>query len=150
MDPVLIPDYVNIMTLCARYLTISNAITTEKPSLAETARNYLYKNYPDRICVRDLCQALGCSRSNLFAAYKKRYGTTVHETLTEVRLQAAERRLCGSDAPISEVAEQCGFSDQSYFTKVFAARYGKVPSEYRKERQAGAGSPTKTPIAKER
>ena len=40
-------------------------------------------------------------------------------------LKQGERR-------IGEVAELCGFSDQSYFSKVFSAHYGVPPSEWQK------------------
>ena len=35
-------------------------------------------------------------------------------------------------ATINEIALTCGFSDQSYFSKVFSAKYGITPTDYRR------------------
>jgi len=47
--------------------------------------------------------------------------------------------MCG-DRTVNEVAAECGFSNQSYFSKVFSATYGIPPREYRhKENEANEG-----------
>ena len=42
--------------------------------------------------------------------------------------------LENENASISEIALSCGFSDQSYFSKVFSATYGETPTEYRRDK----------------
>ena len=56
---------------------------------------------------------------------------TVNEYITNVRLTEAARMLSmPQDISMYEIASRCGFSDQSYFSKVFSAKYGKCPREY--------------------
>ncbi|WP_371916331.1 helix-turn-helix domain-containing protein [Paenibacillus sp. FSL H8-0259] len=40
---------------------------------------------------------------------------------------------------ISEVAEQAGFADLSYFSKAFKKSYGQAPQSYRKAHSASSG-----------
>ena len=41
--------------------------------------------------------------------------------------------LDNENVSVNEVALGCGFSDQSYFSKVFSQAYGITPTEYRRE-----------------
>lgn len=50
--------------------------------------------------------------------------------LTRLRMEAAIRLLC-SDMHVAEVAQACGYADQSAFTRRFRAMMGVSPSEYR-------------------
>ena len=51
--------------------------------------------------------------------------------ITDAKLDLAVHLLEDVDMTISEIAGETGFSDQSYFSKVFSAKYGIPPSEYR-------------------
>ena len=43
----------------------------------------------------------------------------------------AKKMLLNSELSITEICYQCGFSDSSYFGKVFRKAYGMAPREYR-------------------
>ncbi len=131
--------YVRIMTLCARYLTLSNAIPTKKPSIGESAKKFITENYDTKITIKDICQELGCSKSTLLSTFKRQFGITVGEFITEYRLGEAKRLLEQGEHSINEIAHETGFYDQSYFSKVFSAECGKSPSEYRREARLGEG-----------
>ena len=132
VDRDMINSYVNIMTVCAKYLTVSNAITIERPTVPEMAIKYISENYSKKIGIRELCDEIGCSKSTLLTSFREKYGKTINETLNDMRLDSARQRLSSGNGSISEIAEACGFSEQSYFTKVFSAKYGMPPSEYRR------------------
>jgi AraC-like DNA-binding protein len=57
------------------------------------------------------------------------------ELLAEMRVTEARRLLLHSNKSLAQVAAELGFSDQSYFTKVFKQHTGMTPSEYRRQRQ---------------
>lgn len=124
--------YVRIMTLCARYLTISNAIPTNKPSIGEAAKKYVIENYDSKITIMDICKELRCSKSTLLSTFKRQFGITVGQFITAYRLGEAKRLLELGEQSINEIAHETGFYDQSYFSKVFSAECGKSPSEYRR------------------
>lgn len=127
----MISSYVKIMTICAQYLTLSNAMPSEKPTVAELAKKFISDNIGRKLCISDVCDKLGCSKSTLLTTFKNKYGITVNTYITEQRLNKATHLLCEGNLTISEIAAVTGFSDQSYFSKVFSAKYGIPPSEYR-------------------
>lgn len=129
----MIRSYLQVMTVCAQFLTLSNAVTPEKASVGQLAMRYISENFADRITVKDICSALGYSKSTVLSAFKREFGTTVNTYLNNMRLSYAKRLLLDGDSTINEIALRSGFADQSYFSKVFSAKYGITPSEYRKE-----------------
>ena len=128
----MIKSYVRIMTICAQYLTLSNAMPGIKPSSAELAKKYIYENLDKKITIKDLCDEAGCSKSTLISSFKKEFGITVNTAITEARLEKAKKLLSTADTSINEVAQLTGFYDQSYFSKVFSSKFGITPSEYKR------------------
>lgn len=129
--PDMIKSYVRIMTICAQYLTLSNAMPSARPGVAEQAKRYIKENLSRKFGIGDICDHIKCSKSTLLNAFRSEYGTTVNAYVTEERLRRAVHLLSEGEKSISEIAADVGFSDQSYFSKVFSARYGMPPSEYR-------------------
>ena len=50
----MINSYVKIMTICAQYLTLSNAVPSEKPTVAELAKQYIHENYSEKIGIKEI------------------------------------------------------------------------------------------------
>ena len=132
-------SYVKIMTICAQYLTLSNAIPSAKQTVAEMAKKFIYDNYKTKITIADICNEIGCSKSTLITSFKKEYGTTVNSYITNVRLGEAVNMLGMGESNIGEIATATGFADQSYFSQVFSAKYGVPPSEYRSGKEHKTG-----------
>ena len=53
------------------------------------------------------------------------------EYLANIRIEAAKDLLLSSDYSMQEVAERCGFADQSYFSNVFKKKTGLSPRKYK-------------------
>ena len=126
-------SYMKIMTICAEYMTLTNALPSKTPRLPELAKIYLHERYAEKITIKHICKSLGCSKSALLSAFKEEYGTTINNYLCDVRINEAVRLLKNTALSISEIAEETGFYDQSYFSKVFSQKMGVTPSSYRKE-----------------
>lgn len=129
----LMKSYISIMTVIAEYVTETNRLSPGNSNLAVLVKTYLNQNYSSKITLEVLAQRFNCSQSLLIKSFKKEYDTTIMKELMEVRLLKAEEHLKKSRIPLKEIADECGFSDQNYFSKVFAAKYGCSPSEYRKK-----------------
>jgi AraC-like DNA-binding protein len=94
-------------------------------------KSYIKQNFQKKITLDDICKHLACSKSTLVNTFRKTYGTTVSAYLTEVRLKEAEKLLCHREHSLSQIAMLCGFSDQSYFSKVFTAKNKITPTDFR-------------------
>ena len=79
----------------------------------------------------------------LTEAFRKEFGITIMQYLNELRMEQAERLLCESNAPVSQIAEHCGFADAGYFTRRFTAKHGLSPSAFRLQRQGMADNPSR-------
>ena len=128
-----IGSFVNIMTICAEYMTLANILTSSAPRLPELAKIYLHENYSEKVTIEKMCRTFCCSKSTLLTAFKKEYGRTVISYLSELRVEEAKKLLDSTALSISEISDATGFYDQSYFSKVFLKEVGITPSDYRKE-----------------
>lgn len=116
-------------------------VKKEKPTLNEEDElimkrimEFVEKHVCDSdINIEDMASAAAVSKSGLNRKMKSILGITPAEFLRETRLQRAATLLITTNKPISDIAIECGFTDQSYFGKCFKARHGASPSEFRKQ-----------------
>ena len=81
----------------------------------------------------ELCDLVGLSKYYFAREFKRLTGQTIVHYINLTRCEHAKTMLCESDSSIAQIALQCGFSDQSYFTRVFKATSGISPTKYRKD-----------------
>ena len=60
-------------------------------------------------------------------------GQTVTQLIAARRVDEAKKLLSSGDLPVSAIAEQVGFSDYNYFTRIFKSLAGMSPREFRKK-----------------
>ena len=65
-------------------------------------------------------------------AFRAATGTAPHRYITDRRMERAEAMLAEGELPIAEIAAQCGFSSQAYFTRWFKRFAGTTPGKYRR------------------
>lgn len=125
-------SYILIMRIIAEYVTRTNSLIFKGGNQAELVMMYIKQNYPSKITLNLLSEKFSRSQSLLVKAFKKEYGTTIMNALMEIRLEKAAEHLKSGRLSVKEVAAECGFSEQNYFSKAFSRKYGCAPSEYRK------------------
>ncbi|MBB1593295.1 AraC family transcriptional regulator [Achromobacter sp. UMC46] len=82
--------------------------------------------------IADIATECGLSRSYFIKAFRQTVGTTPHRWLLEQRVLKAKEYLRTPGRSISEVAQLCGFADQSHMTRVFASVVGVSPGAWRR------------------
>ena len=95
--------------------------------------NYIYANYDQAISMKDLSEKLFLSNGYLSRFFKKNYGMSFASYLTNVRVYHAADDLLYTDAPITRIAYNNGFTSAALFNKDFKKAYGVTPSEFRKK-----------------
>lgn len=85
---------------------------------------------PERLSLSHVSAALGVSASHMSRTFKRETGLTFEHYLAERRVRHARRLLLDPLNNVSEVARRCGFTDASYFARVFRKFSGCSPSEY--------------------
>jgi len=95
----------------------------------------LHEEFPDNIRMRDLAGDAGVHPVHLARAFRKTEKLTPGEYLQRVRVRSACHRLRERDYPLAAIAMECGFSDQSHFTRVFKKLMKTTPAQFRRELQ---------------
>ncbi|MGB3851129.1 MAG: nickel-binding protein [Tunicatimonas sp.] len=78
--------------------------------------------------VNNLCELIGVSRPQLYRKTTSLTGKSPNNFIKDLRMQKAWRLLKSREGNISEVALEVGYSNPSYFSKVFQASFGHKPS----------------------
>ncbi|MFW5656072.1 MAG: hybrid sensor histidine kinase/response regulator transcription factor [Bacteroidota bacterium] len=81
-----------------------------------------------------LAKNVGVSRTQLFRKIRALTNMTPKELVRDIRLKRAAQLLSQNILNISETAMEVGFSDVSYFRKVFREKYGMSASQYQKKK----------------
>jgi AraC-like DNA-binding protein len=84
----------------------------------------------------DLAAQCGMSRSALVRAFRMTTGLPPHRWLLLSRAKRAKDFLERTAMPISDIALECGFADQSHLTRVFSRTFHISPGAYRRQRRA--------------
>ena len=103
------------------------------PDKLKQIHEYISENYSRKISLEDLADRFFISKFHLSREYKKIYGTTLGNALTNLRLSHAKSMLRFSDDSIDTIALSCGFQDTGYFIKVFRKAENMTPLQYRKK-----------------
>lgn len=77
-------------------------------------------------------EAAGRGHEHLCRETRHHLGLSPSEIVNRIRMEYAAMCLGGSDAPVEEIANDCGIENLSYFYKLFKAHYGTTPRGYRK------------------
>ncbi|MGY5356153.1 hybrid sensor histidine kinase/response regulator transcription factor [Wenyingzhuangia sp. IMCC45467] len=80
-----------------------------------------------------LAAELNISQRQLYRKLKAVCGNTVHEFITKVKMEEAEKMLKEVDFTVSEIAYKLGFSEPSNFSRTFSKYAGCSPSQFRKQ-----------------
>ena len=88
---------------------------------------------PD-LSLNSICSYLNISTSYFSTIFKDLTGETFTEVLIRTRMEKAKELLENTTMKNYEIAEKVGFSDESYFSKVFKKMTGMTPMNYMKSR----------------
>lgn len=92
---------------------------------------HIQKNIGETLRLKDLAALGGLSTYQFEQRIRKIFQLTAGQLIQKTRMEAAIRRLRETDDSIAAVALDCGYSDQSAFTRQFRQTTGLTPSEYR-------------------
>ncbi|WCK69564.1 AraC family transcriptional regulator (plasmid) [Agrobacterium tumefaciens] len=97
-----------------------------------TAKAMILGSLQGAVSVAELAQACNLSRGYFIHAFRETTGMTPYQWLQRERITRARSLLLETNASLSDVAIECGFSDQSHFTRVFSAVVGVTPGAWRR------------------
>ena len=99
-------------------------------SYAENAMLFMEQNFSLPIHCDLIAYEVGISPSHLRSLFKKEYGKSLVTALNEIRIHHAKNMLKSGVFTLREVASQCGFQNEYYFSRVFKELTGISPGKY--------------------
>lgn len=104
----------------------------EKVPVIEQIITEIQEHYTENITLTELAKKYGISVGYLSSLIKENVGLSYSDYVTARRIQKAKELLEDETLSIEQIAEQTGYNDYYYFTKVFKKTLGISPSKYRK------------------
>lgn len=99
---------------------------------------YCSVNYMNKITLDVLSQDLYINRYHISHIFNDALGMSITDYINTLRIIQAERLLRKDHFSIAEIAQAVGFSNQRTFNRVFLAKKGMTPSEFRKLEKTAA------------
>ncbi len=97
------------------------------------AIDYIKQNYMKKISIIDVAKKIDMSVSSVERLFKQIFKTTPIKYIKKIRLNAACRELRLTENSIAQIAENCGFYDQSSMNRDFRTILNLTPYHYRKK-----------------
>lgn len=95
-------------------------------------KDRLHSEFREDLRMRDLAHEAGVHPVHLARTFRVHEKQTPGNYLQRVRVRAACQMLRDADYPLAAVAVECGFADQSHFTRVFKRIAKTTPAQFRR------------------
>jgi AraC-like DNA-binding protein len=113
------------------HLMEENAEGNTNKSRLHFVLQYIHEHLTEKIAVNTLSQKAYLSRNIFFKWFREQFGLTPLEYITHERIRLARQLLAEENDSISEIGQQCGFSNVNYFVRTFHRSEGLTPGAYR-------------------
>jgi AraC family transcriptional regulator len=80
--------------------------------------------------VEELAAIAGVHPTHLLRTFRRYHGATISNYLRQRRIERARAEVARGERPLSVIALDAGFADQSHFTRVFRQAFGETPGQY--------------------
>lgn len=101
----------------------------------ERTKAYIDNHFNENLTIGKLARMADISAKYYVDLFKKTYGQSTIDYITEVRIRHAKRMMLQADARLREIAQQVGYSDEFYFSRKFKQQIGVAPTVYMKKRR---------------
>jgi AraC family transcriptional regulator len=96
------------------------------------AREFLLANIKRGVELKEVARACDLSVSYFSHAFRHTLGMAPYKWLIEQRIALSKEKMRDDRLSLSDVAAECGFSDQSHLTRVFRQTVGVSPGAWRR------------------
>lgn len=116
--------------------TLASSSFAQKDSGRESRRvakvkEYISVHFAEELRLEDLASLVGMTPSAFSRFFKQHTTRTLSDYIIDIRLGNAARMLVDTSCSISEISYACGFNNLSNFNRIFKARRGNTPRDFR-------------------
>jgi AraC family transcriptional regulator len=95
-------------------------------------REFLRANIRRGVELKEVARECDLSVGHFSHAFRRTLGVAPHKWLVKERVALSKKMLCDDGLSLSNVATECGFSDQSHLSRVFRQAVGVSPGAWRR------------------
>ncbi len=125
-------DMLSLLAVIVRQLATPSGISRQHPQSEriQQAMQWMKLNYRMPIQLADIAASVHLSPSHFRALFKEATGKSPMEMLVALRLERAKELLLHSALSVGQVAEEVGYADLHYFSRLFKRSEGMSPVQY--------------------
>lgn len=124
---------IRIFDYAAKLHQCTFGVNQESDTLVDCILTFIEFNLEKQFTIEWLAREYSTNRTTLMADFKRVTGRTINEFVLDKRIELSKQILAFTNITIEELAEKCGFSSQSYFTRAFKKKTGLSPMQFRKK-----------------
>jgi AraC family transcriptional regulator len=133
-------------TAVQAYLRQTHSVTPVSPPVTRgglapwqlrCAQEMMRSHLDEAVPLAELARACKLSPSHFARAFRQTTGQPPHRWLMEQRIEKAKQLLVDTTLSLAQIAQTCGFADQSHFTRVFAQLVQSSPGQWRRHWRRG-------------
>jgi len=103
----------------------------------EKVFQFMNENFDRSVTLSEVASLVNMTEVSFSRFIKKRTGSTFIDSLNEIRLGHASKKLIDTTHSISEISYNCGFNNISNFNRIFKKKKGCTPKEFRESFTSG-------------
>jgi AraC family transcriptional activator of pyochelin receptor len=103
-------------------------INSRDRDLIHAVRDYITENFLDDHSLASLARQFGTNTNKLMMLFKRAFGKSIFDHITEKRMTFAKEMLNQKDVRIVDVARTLGYKNANHFSTAFKKNYGVNPS----------------------
>ena len=127
-----IESVANIASYLTEYIMFKDFIKNQNNKILNEVYIFINSNLDKRISIDDICKSIGVSKNGLYSIFSKYENCTVGEYIARKRVEYAKSLIKLENKSMTEISEQAGFSNYTYFCKIFKKYSGLTPSKFKK------------------
>jgi len=123
-----------VMKVTENYVTqVKQGANLKNRQVVERVTKYTRENYNKHLTLEDIAAQVFLSPYYLSHIFKQETGMTVMDYFSQVKMEMAKKLLRDPRYNVVQIAEKLGYSDPSYFSKVFKKKEGITPSKFKQK-----------------
>ena len=100
---------------------------------------YIERHIDQRLRVGDLCKIINLTKSHFARTFKQTFRLPPHVYIMRRRIERASKLMIETDARLTDIALDCGFSDQAHLSRQFRRYTAVTPAAWRRNQKARLG-----------
>ncbi|WP_162463057.1 helix-turn-helix transcriptional regulator [Paenibacillus psychroresistens] len=125
--------FFSLLSVCSQICEGQKPAKMERNEMIlETIKELIEQKYADiNLSQQSIALNVKLSSAYIGTLFKDSYRISITEYINDVRLNHVKMYLEKDNYTVLEIMDKCGYANPSYFFRLFKAKYGSTPKEYR-------------------